>query len=199
MRLLRLAVLAVGIGLAACAGRGQPGEGHGPSVVVCPPGRQCSLHPTAARTVLPDEDPKRPRTPEHSESARGLVAAAESGVPDAQYRLAALLFRGGEGTPRQPYGALQWMRRAADGGDLRAQRALGRLYMTGLEEMGQDPQEARRWLTLAAGRGDRQARRDLAELDRAEREDRDFLRALALKQAETRAIWAMLLPVAVFP
>jgi TPR repeat protein len=198
MKLLRRGVLATGIGLAACAGQGRPGGGFGPEVVVCQPGRPCGSQPTAIG-LAPDEDPQRPRTPEHGESARDLVAAAESGIPDAQYRLATLLFQGGQGTPRQPYGALQWMRRAAESGDLRAQRALGRVYMTGLEEMGQDPQEARRWLALAAGRGDRQARRDLAELDRAGREERDFLRALALKQAETRALWVVLLPVVVFP
>lgn len=123
-----------------------------------------------------------------AEAARWLTVAAEGGVPEAQYVLGTMLFRG-DGVPRQSYQALQWMRRAAQGGDIRAQRAVGRLYMTGLEEMGQDPQEARSWLSLAAGRGDAQARRDLAEMDRAEGEERDFQRALALRQAETRALW----------
>ncbi|TPG61270.1 sel1 repeat family protein [Roseomonas nepalensis] len=127
--------------------------------------------------------------PRHGgEAARWMTRAAEGGVPEAQYALGTMLFRG-EGVPRQSYQALQWMRSAAQGGDLRAQRAVGRLYMTGLEEMGQDLGEARSWLSLAAGRGDAAARRDLAAIDRAEREERDFQRALALRQEETRALW----------
>lgn len=187
----RLAALAAALGLAACAG--QPGGGFGPNVVVCQPGTECRVQPTGMVTATLDDGSQRPRTPEHPPSLGGLVAAAEGGAPDAQYRLAALLFQGGQGMQQDPYQALQWMRQAGRGGDIRAQRAVGRLYMTGLEEMGQDPQEARSWLGMAASRGDRQARRDLAEMDRAEREERDFLRALALKRAETRMLWIVLL------
>ena len=182
--------------VAACAGPGVPGGGFGPSVVVCQPGEPCRVQPTGMQTAVLDGTPTDPG--EYPPSVRGLAAAAEGGSADAQFRMATLLFRGGEGMPRQAYAALQWMRRSAQGGDIRAQRALGRLYMTGLEEMGQDPQEARSWLGLAAGRGDRQARRDLAEMDRAEREERDFRRALAMKQAETRVLWLVVLPVAAY-
>ncbi|SHI79136.1 Sel1 repeat-containing protein [Roseomonas rosea] len=193
MKALRLAALAAGIGLAGCVQPGGP-----PGVVVCPPGAPCRVQPVGMVTSVLEEGPARPREPEVGDSLRGLAAAAESGVPDAQYRLATLLFRGTPDTPRQSYAALQWMRRAGEGGDVRAQRAVGRLYMTGLEEMGQDLQEARRWLGMAAGQGDRQARRDLAEIDRAERQERDFQRALALKQAETRSLWIVVVPVAVY-
>jgi len=164
-------------------------------VVVCHPGQPCHVQPIGGVTArLDDSGP----TGEVPESARGLMAAAEAGVADAQYRLATLLFRGGEGVRRQAYPALQWMRRAAEGGDLRAQRAVGRLYMTGLEEMGQDVSEARKWLGMAAARGDAQARRDLASIDRAEREERDFARALAMREAETRALWVVVVPVGVY-
>ena len=195
MRSLTLAALAAGLGLAGCAPRG---GGFGPEAVVCPPGVPCRVQPTGVVTGVYDDDPRRPGRPEHGESLRGLVAAAEAGVPDAQYRLATVLFRGTPDTPRQPYPALQWMRRAGEGGDVRAQRAVGRLYMTGLEEMGQDLQEARRWLGMAAAQGDRLARRDLAEIDRAEKQERDFERALALRQAETRSLWVVVVPVAVY-
>ncbi|WP_338662241.1 hypothetical protein VQH23_18725 [Pararoseomonas sp. SCSIO 73927] len=188
MKAIRGAALAAMLGLGACA-QTQPMMAQ-PDVVVCHPGMPCHVQPIGAVTAELDGDRSGPSM-EAPESARGLVAAAEGGSPNAQYRLATLLFRGGEGFRRQPYAALQWMRRAAESGDVRAQRAVGRLYMTGLEEMGQDPREARNWLSMAASRGDRAAARDLAEMDRAERAERDFLRALALRQAETRVLWVV--------
>ena len=297
MNAFRLVVLGAGIGVAACAPRGQPGGGFGAGVVVCSPGGACRTQPSDLVTATHAGEPERQedadayrgedpgalreatsagdaraayklgqaqefglggvaRSPsaaarsyeqataaghpwaswrlatlvergvapggrrraldlaraaaqaghaqsaynlglayregrslprDGGEAARWMTLAAEGGVPEAQYALGTMFF-GGEGVQRQPYQALQWMRRAAQGGDMRAQRAVGRLYMTGLEEMGQDLQEARSWLSLAAGRGDAQARRDLAEIDRAEREERNFQRALALKQEETRAL-----------
>jgi TPR repeat protein len=119
--------------------------------------------------------------------------AAENGVPEAQYNLALMLFRG-DGVARQPYQALQWMRRAGRNGVLAAQKAVGRLYMTGLEEMGQDLQEAQAWLSLAAGRGDAEARRWLGQvqqaLDAERHANRAFQQQLALQWAQTQALWA---------
>ena len=123
------------------------------------------------------------------EAARWFTVAAENGVPQAQYNLGLMYYRG-EGVPRQLYEALKWMRQAAAGGHLPAQRAVGQLYLTGLDTMGQDLQEARTWLTSAASRGDRESRRLLAELDRSQAADRDYQRRLQMQSATTAAYWA---------
>ena len=124
-----------------------------------------------------------------SEAARWFTVAAENGMQEAQYNLGLLYFRG-QGVQRQLFDALQWMRRSAEGGFLPAQKAAGRLYMTGLDTTGQDLKGARTWLTAAAGRGDADARRWLAEMDRAEREEREHARRLQLLAAETMAHWS---------
>ncbi|MDO9710179.1 tetratricopeptide repeat protein [Paracraurococcus lichenis] len=126
-----------------------------------------------------------PRDP--NEAARWLTLAAEGGVVEAQYTLGTLYLRG-DGVPLRLYEGLTWMRQAAQGGYPPAQKAVGRIYMTGLDTMGQDLQEARTWLGLAAGRGDREAQRWLQEIARAEREERDYRRALALQAEQTRAM-----------
>jgi hypothetical protein len=126
------------------------------------------------------------------EALRLYTFAAENGVPEAQYNLALMSFRGA-GIPRDPFGGVTWMRRAAQNGYLPAQRAAGRLYMTGLEEMGQDLNEARTWLSAAASRGDAESRRLLPRVERAaaaEAAQRTaFEREFALQREETRALW----------
>ncbi|MBK1661705.1 tetratricopeptide repeat protein [Paracraurococcus ruber] len=128
-----------------------------------------------------------PRDP--NEAARWLTVAAENGVPEAQYTLGTLYLRG-DGVPLRLYEGLTWMRQAAQGGNPAAQKAVGRIYMTGLDTMGQDLQEARTWLSLSAGRGDRDSQRWLQEIARAEREERDYRRALAMQAEQTRAMLA---------
>jgi hypothetical protein len=123
------------------------------------------------------------------EGLRWLTVAAENGVPEAQYNLGLMHYRG-EGAPRRLHDALVWMRQAAQNGYAPAQKAVGRLYMTGLDTMGQDLAEARTWLTPVAAAGDREAQGWLREMDRAEREERDFRRALQMQQAETQSLWA---------
>jgi TPR repeat protein len=124
-----------------------------------------------------------------AEGARWLNIAAEGGVPEAQYNLGVMYMRG-DGVPRELYRGLTWMRQAAQNGHPPAQKAVGRIYMTGLDTMGQDLTEAKTWLRPVAARGDRDAQRWLAEIDRAEREERDFQRALQLRAAETQALIA---------
>jgi TPR repeat protein len=124
-----------------------------------------------------------------AEGARWLNVAAEGGVAEAQYNLAVMYLRG-EGMPRELYRGLTWMRQAASNGHGPAQKAVGRIYMTGLDTMGQDLTEAKTWLRPVAARGDRDAQRWLAEIERAEREELDFQRALALRAAETQALIA---------
>jgi hypothetical protein len=126
---------------------------------------------------------------DRAEGARWLNVAAEGGVAEAQYNLAVMLLRG-EGVPRELHRGLTLMRQAASNGNAPAQKAVGRIYMTGLDTMGQDLDEAKTWLRPVAARGDRDAARWLAEIERAEREERDFQRALALRSAETQALIA---------
>ncbi len=126
---------------------------------------------------------------DRAEGARWLGVAAEGGVAEAQYNLAVMYLRG-EGVPRELFRGLSWMRQAASNGNVAAQKSVGRIYMTGLDTMGQDLNEAKTWLRPVAARGDRDAQRWLAEIERAEREERDFQRALALRTAETQALIA---------
>jgi TPR repeat protein len=128
-----------------------------------------------------------PRDP--AEAARWFAVAAENGVPEAQYNLGLMHYRG-EGVPRQLHEALRWMRQAAANGHVPAQRAVGQLYLTGLDTMGQDLQEARSWLASAASRGDRESQRLLAELDRAEAAERDHARRYRMLWSVTAAYWA---------
>jgi uncharacterized protein len=127
-----------------------------------------------------------PRDP--AEAARWFKVAAENGVPEAQYNLGLMHYRG-EGVPRQLYEALRWMRQAATGGHVPAQRAVGQLYLTGLDTMGQDLQEARAWLASAASNGDRESQRLLGELDRARAAELDYARRLRLLSSYTAAYW----------
>jgi TPR repeat protein len=123
-----------------------------------------------------------------AEAARWFTVAAENGVPEAQYNLGLMCYRG-EGVPRQLHEALRWMRQAATGGHVPAQRAVGQLYLTGLDTMGQDLQEARTWLASAASKGDRESQRLLGELDRAQAADRDHARRLRLLHPYTVGYW----------
>ena len=102
--------------------------------------------------------------PDPAEAARSFRMAADAGVPDAQYNLALLTFRG-EGVKQDSYRALQMMRKAGEHGVVEAQLSLGRLYLTGLEEMGIDPQESQKWLRMAAAGGNEEAAELLVEVD----------------------------------
>ncbi len=124
-----------------------------------------------------------------AEAARWFAVAAESGLPEAQYNLGLVRYRG-EGVSRRPHEALKWMRQAATNGHVPARRAVGQPYLTGLDTMGQDLSEARTRLAAAASRGDRESRRFLAELDRAQAAKRDHARRLQLLSAQTAAHWA---------
>jgi uncharacterized protein len=118
------------------------------------------------------------------EGARFLTIAAENGVPEAQYNLGLMYFRG-EGVARQLHDGLQWMRKSAEGGYFPAQKAVGRLYMTGLDNMGQDVAEAKTWLQATAAKGDAESRRWLVEIERAERQEREYQRELQMLSAQT--------------
>ena len=107
-------------------------------------------------------------------------AAANGGVPSAQFKLANA-YLGGVGVPRDPAQAQLWYNRAAQQGLTEAQQALGVLLLSGAGG-ATDPAEAYKWLLLAerSGRPDASAAREkLAD----KVSDRDRRRAEALAQA----------------
>lgn len=106
-------------------------------------------------------------------------AAANGGVPSAQFKLANA-YLGGVGVPRDPAQAQLWYNRAAQQGLTEAQQALGVLLLSGAGG-ATDPVEGYKWLLLAerSGRPDASAAREkLAD----KVSDRDRRRAEALAQ-----------------
>lgn len=85
-----------------------------------------------------------------------LVAAAEAGRPQAQYRLAQMLAIGPAGV-RDESKAVEWMRRAAEQGHTGAQFGLGKMYDKG-RGVARDPASARSWYERAAAGGHEEAR-----------------------------------------
>ncbi len=80
-----------------------------------------------------------------------LSALAIDGVPEAQYRLAAI-FRTGQGQRPDEETAFHWMRAAALGGHPEAQFNLGKFYLSG---QGTTPDRAKglRWIERASSAG----------------------------------------------
>lgn len=109
-------------------------------------------------------------------------AAANAGVPSAQFKLANAYFAGA-GVARDPEQALQWYRRAAVQGSREAQHALG-IMLTGGVAGAADPVEGYKWLLLAeqAGHPDSRSVRDKAAEQIPER-DRKRGEALAQRFA----------------
>ena len=98
------------------------------------------------------------------DAASHYRAAADTGLPEAQYDVA-WLYRCGEGVAQHYGDAMRWYRKAAVQGYSPAQFALGTMYRDGLG-VEIDLIEAHMWFNVAAGRGDfaaRRAREDLAQ------------------------------------
>ena len=77
-----------------------------------------------------------------------------------------ILYRLGEGVPKDYTEAVRWFRLAAEQGDVTAQRQLGDAYRFG-EGVSQDYVQAYAWLNIAAARGEDAAaenRDEIAEL-----------------------------------
>ncbi|OOC11172.1 tetratricopeptide repeat protein [Thioalkalivibrio halophilus] len=91
-----------------------------------------------------------------------LLPLAESGHPEAQYRVAIMHQTGLAGVAR-PDAAFHWMRAAAEQGDPLAQHGLGFMFLSG-ECVKQDPQQAVLWLERAARQGLAGSRTTLAML-----------------------------------
>ena len=102
-------------------------------------------------------------------------AAAQGGVPSAQFKLANAYFAG-VGMPRDPAQALQWYSRAAAQGLPQAQHALGIMLIGGVTGAA-DPVQGYKWLLLAEKAGNPDSRpvreksaQQLSEKDRRQAE-----------------------------
>ncbi len=77
---------------------------------------------------------------------------ADRGVPQAQYNLGSLYFRGKGGVKQDFKQALHWYRKAASNGVLEAQFRVGLLYFDGLG-IDRNLEEACRWFETATANG----------------------------------------------
>lgn len=91
-----------------------------------------------------------------------LKQRAESGEPDAQYRLGRGCFK--LASSREEFlNGVEWLEKAAQAGHAKAQTALGVIYARG-EGVPQAPELATVWLMRAAVQGDTLAQNELATL-----------------------------------
>ncbi|MCQ2071230.1 MAG: hypothetical protein MJZ68_08875, partial [archaeon] len=116
-----------------------------------------------------------------SESPEIVYDLAESGVPEAQYRLA-LMYRDGDGMPRDPEKYEEWARRASEQGNVQAQVEYAEILLR------KDPksEEAVSLYRLAAEGGNNTARLKLSmmlgsDTDRERAEVLEVFRRLAEK------------------
>ena len=93
-----------------------------------------------------------------SSEVKALMAKAEAGDADAQFRVAGA-FDSGKGAPRDAKEAMKWYRMAADQGMAEAQNSIGSLLQAEKRYA-----EALPWYEKAAGQGDVQATNNLAYL-----------------------------------
>jgi uncharacterized protein len=101
----------------------------------------------------------------------------------AAMRNVALMKRRGQGTPRDPQGALEYLKEAADAGLPTAEADLAEMYLTG-EAGAPDPEAALPWLEAAARANHAVAQFQLAELyERGKVVARDLAKAEALYAA----------------
>ncbi|WP_206483448.1 TonB family protein [Thalassotalea sp. G2M2-11] len=91
-----------------------------------------------------------------------LLASAENGFPNSQYRLGANLLRG-KYTRADREKGLNWILNAAQSGFVFAQYRLARELLD-KRTIQYDVDKAKRWLTMAADKGHFRSQRDLVEL-----------------------------------
>ena len=93
-----------------------------------------------------------PQAPQHcGENLKRLLAAAQAGDAEAQYRCGAM-FYGGEETDADPAQALYWLEQAAQQGHADAQCNCGTFYYNGIGTEA-DPTQALCWYEKAAQQG----------------------------------------------
>ena len=88
---------------------------------------------------------------DYETAVREYRTLAETGDAEAQFNLG-LMYRVGEGIPRDDHEAARWFRRAAEQGLADAQANLGTMYGNGVG-VPQDHAETYFWLSLAAATG----------------------------------------------
>lgn len=97
--------------------------------------------------------------------AAELLAAAEAGDADAQYRLGKNLMLDATLDPRKASDAMQWLSRAAESGNTSAMIHLARMYRNGIGAL-QNYDNAARWIMRAAENGDPEGMLELGRLYR---------------------------------
>lgn len=97
-----------------------------------------------------------------TDAAKWLGAAAQQGIPVAQYRIATL-YAQGRGVPADAAKAFHWYAAAAKGGNRKAMSNLALDYAQG-SGTAKDPQQAALWFSKAAALGLVDAQFDLAVL-----------------------------------
>ena len=93
-----------------------------------------------------------------------LTQEAGRGNVESQYKLGNLLYRGGDGVPKDTSQALKWYTNAAEQGHTKAQYNLGNLLCHGAEGVPKDPLVALKWYIKAAEQGHAKAQTNLGVL-----------------------------------
>jgi TPR repeat protein len=94
-----------------------------------------------------------------------IMKAAESGDPEAQYKLG-FAYDKGKGVDRNAEKSVYWLTKAAEQGHVTSQVRLGVIYFRG-EEVPIDPVKMVYWFTKAAEQGDETAKDNLRQLRNA--------------------------------
>src|SRR5262249_766171 len=92
---------------------------------------------------------------DYAAGIRLLRPLADQGDRAGQYNLG-IMYREGQGVPRDDTEAAKWFRLAAEQGDAKAQHNLGNMYRVG-QGVPQDYPEAAKWFRLAGDQGDANA------------------------------------------
>ncbi len=99
--------------------------------------------------------------------AKRLRPLATQGDQEAQYKLGALYYSGGDDIKQDYSQAALWYRRAAQQGNADAQYSLGNMFLMG-EGIGQDDNQAAQWYALAAEQGHSSAQHNLENLQKTQ-------------------------------
>jgi len=128
-----------------------------PPISAAPPKQIPALAPAPVATAMHDATPTpSPASAERATLHQQLLAAAQAGEPQAQYRLA-LALAAGPAAIRDEQKAAHWMQRAAESNHAEAQFALGKMYERG-RGVPQDLVIAKHWYERAAAAGHAPAR-----------------------------------------
>ncbi|HEY5337396.1 MAG TPA: tetratricopeptide repeat protein [Rhizomicrobium sp.] len=116
----------------------------------------------AALSMMSDAELRRIFSGDPARAAPWVMAAANSGLADAQVRLGRMLLAG-EGTARDEAAAFAWFKQAAEANNIDAHNMLGRCLEGGWG-IAPDFAEAARHYTVAAEAGDAWAQYNLGHL-----------------------------------